>query len=137
MATFQQKLSISLGSAFLFMLVSLPQTYKLTDNLLPVNTSNDITNCPTNAGLLLHALVFFVLTYLSMMGADVNPGIKLKHTLYATLIFFLIASPTVYSLTGSIFGQSIADANGCPTLLGVFVHALVYCAALVGVMYLP
>lgn len=137
MATFQQKLYISLGSAALFALVNLPQTYQLTDSLLPLNLYNSITGCPTGVGLIIHAIVFFVLTFLSMGDPRNKTGIKLKHTIYGTLIFFLISSPAVFSLVGSILGNNIADSNGCPTLVGVLLHAVVYCAALVGVMYLP
>ena len=72
-----------------------------------------------------------------MSRATVNPGIKLKHSIYGTLIFFLIASPAMYSLVGSLLGKQFADTGGCPTVSGVVLHALVYGAALTGVMYLP
>ena len=64
-------------------------------------------------------------------------GIKLKHTLYGTLIFFLISSPAMYALINKVLGNQFADVNGCPTLMGVSLHAAVYCLALVAVMYLP
>ena len=137
MATFGQKLSISIKSALLFAVVNLPQVYKLTDSVLPINLFNSGTNCPTNTGLLVHAIVFFVLTFLSMSFATARLGIKLKHSLYGTLIFFLISSPAMYSFVGSVLGDQFADSNGCPTMLGVVLHAAVFCAALVGVMYLP
>lgn len=137
MATLQQKLYISIGSALLFAFINLPQTYKLTNNLIPLNLFNEATNCPTAIGLIVHALVFFVLTFLSMGNPYEKTGIKLKHTIYGTLIFFLISSPAVFSLVGSILGNQIADANGCPTIMGVGLHAIVYCMALVAVMYLP
>ena len=135
MTTFQQKLIISLGSALVFTAVNLPCTYKITNNVL--HTFNATTNCPTNLGLLVHAVVFFLLTFLSMGNPLINSGVKLKHTIYGTLIFFLISSPTVYSFVGSILGPHFADVNGCPTLYGLLLHALVYCLVLVAVMYLP
>jgi len=137
MTTLQQKLFISLGSALTFALVNLPQTYKITNNFLPINLYNIFTNCPTKEGLLVHALIFFVLTFLSMGNPTQKTGIKLKHTIYGTLIFFLISSPAVYSFVGSILGEQFANSDGCPTTLGVLTHAAVYCAALVGVMFLP
>ena len=137
MATFQQKLFISLGSAALFALVNLPQTYRLTDSILPLNLYNQETNCPTAAGLVIHAIVFFALSFLSMRNSSVDTGTKLKHSLYGTLIFFLIASPAMFSVVGSILGNWVASPAGCPTLTGVLLHAVVYCMALVGVMYLP
>ncbi len=137
MATLQQKLWISAGSAFLFTLINLPQTYQLTDKLLPLDLYNKSTNCPTNIGLVVHAIVFFVLTFFSMGNPLENTFVKLKHTIYGTLIFFLISSPAVFAVVGSLLGNEFADANGCPTLQGVVLHAIVYFLALVGVMYLP
>ncbi len=137
MANFNQKLMISLESAALFALINLPQVYKLTDNILPLNLYNTTTACPTNLGLVIHTIVFFVLTFLSMGDIGKKTDIKLKHTIYGTLIFFFIASPAIFSFVGSILGSWVADSNGCPTLLGVLLHAAIYCAALVGVMYLP
>lgn len=137
MATLKEKLTISLGAAALFMLVNLPQTYKLTDQVLPLDLYNQNTNCPTKVGLLIHTIVFFLITFLTMGNPYKKSGIKLKHTIYSSLIFFLISSPAMYSLVGSVLGDNIADANGCPTMMGVLLHSAVYCAALVGVMYLP
>jgi hypothetical protein len=94
--------------------------------------------CPTNVGLLTHALVFFALTFLSMRSASyVSDGVKLKHSIYGTLIFYLISSPAMYSFVASILGSSVASPAGCPTVMGVVIHSLVFCAALIGVMYLP
>lgn len=132
MSTLQDKLYISIFSAFLFALVSSPYTYKLTNNV--VNTYSN--NCPTYNGILLHTLVFFILTFLSMWRSNESNELKLKFSIYGTLIFFFIASPAMFGLTGSIFGDSIAH-QGCPTMWGVLLHALVYCIALFGVMYLP
>ncbi len=64
-------------------------------------------------------------------------GVKLKHTLYGTLIFYLLSSPAIYSVINSVAGRQVADVNGCPTLQGVLLHALIYCVVLVVVMYLP
>lgn len=130
MSTFNQKLMISVFSAVLFILVSLPATYNLT-NSLGLNTYS--MGCPTYNGLILHTFVFFLLTYLSMWNSNASAGLKVKYSLWGSLLFFLISSPAMYSLTSSLFG----DASGCPTVTGIVLHSLVYCAALVGVMYLP
>jgi len=137
MTTLSAKISISFGSAVLFTLVNLPQTYRLTNKLLPFNLYNSSTKCPTNTGLLLHATVFFLLTYLSMGNPQINSGVKLKHTLYGTLIFYLLSSPAVFSLVGSVLGRRYASAAGCPTLMGVLFNAFLYFVFLVAVMYLP
>ena len=85
MATFQKKLQISAGASFLFLIINLPQTYNLTNKLLPWRTTQN--GCPTHLGLLTHTLVFFIITFLTMGNAKVKTGIKLKHSLYGTLIF--------------------------------------------------
>lgn len=131
MATFGQKLNISLSSAALFILVSLPFTYKLTNNL--VNTFSG--GCPTTLGVILHSIVFFLLTYFSM-GKGGNQGIKLKHSLYGTLIYFFVSNPVTYQFVRSIL-PFVASPAGCPSFAGIITHAIVYTAALVGVMYLP
>jgi hypothetical protein len=137
MTTFGKKLQISLISASLFAVVNLPQVYKITNNLIPLNLYNNATSCPTNIGLIIHAIVFFVLTFLTMSNAKLDTGIKLKHTIYGTLIFYLLSSPALFSLVGSIMGKQIADVNGCPTMTGLMTHAVAYCGILIGVMYLP
>jgi hypothetical protein len=137
MATFQQKLLISLGSAALFALINLPQVYRLTNSVSPVSLYNQDTSCPTAAGLIIHAIIFFALTFLTMRNASADTGTKLKHSLYGTLIFFLIASPAMFSVVSSVLGNWVASPAGCPTLSGVLLHSLVYCMALVSVMYLP
>lgn len=136
MATFEQKLSISVGSAATFALVNLPQVYQFTNSFIP-GLYNTSTRCPTNLGLIVHAIVFFVVTFLSMGKPREKTYIKLKHTIYGSLIFFFISNPATFAFVSSVLGRQFADANGCPTLLGIFLHAAVYCAALVGVMYLP
>lgn len=135
MATFQQKLSISIGSAVLFAAVNLAQTYQFTNNFFP--TFDPVTGCPTANGQLIHTAVFFLLSFITMGDPRVDTGNKIKNSLYGSLIFFLLTSPAMYAFTSSIFGPSIATPQGCPTLLGVLLHTVVYCLALVAVMYLP
>lgn len=134
MATLEQKVKISAASAAMLAVVNLPQTYKFVNDILPLVTYK--SSCPTLLGQLVHLAVFAGLTYLSM-PEKVNKGVRVKHTLYGSLIAFLITSPAVYALVGSILGKTIANAKGCPTLMGVLLHAAVYGAALVGVMHLP
>jgi hypothetical protein len=42
------------------------------------------------------------------------------------VIFFMVANPRMFMLTGKVFGPRIADATGRPTQTGVLLHALVY-----------
>ena len=72
-----------------------------------------------------------------MWYAPLSNGLKLKFSIYGTLIFYLISSPAMFSSVASIFGNKIASPEGCPTNYGILLHALVYYIVLVGVMYLP
>jgi hypothetical protein len=137
MSTLQQKLFISIKSALLFALVNLPHTYNFMSSGSGLNIYDNETKCPTNLGLLISAILFFVLTFLSMWYAPHSLGLKLKFSIYGTLIFYLISSPAVFSFVSSVMGDWVANKQGCPSIYGVLLHALVYCFALVGVMYLP
>jgi hypothetical protein len=46
----------------------------------------------------------------------------------AFILFFLVANPMTYSVTGSlpVLGPLITDNSGMPTQVGVMVHALVF-----------
>ena len=137
MTTLKQKTMISVQAASIFALMNLPQTYIILETLLGPYLYDKNTNCPTNNGLVVSTLVFFAISYLTMSGSTIEKGVKIKHSLYGTLIFYLVSSPALYSVVGSILGNSIASTKGCPTLMGVLLHTVVYCAMLVGVMYLP
>lgn len=119
MSSFKNKLLISLLSSSIFLLVSLPNTYKLLFN----------NNCPTNNSRLIHTLIFSTISFLTMIGSKTDNGVKLKHTIYGTLIYYFISSPELYSLTTSNYN--------CPKLLNIIIHTVFYCLALIGVMYLP
>lgn len=42
------------------------------------------------------------------------------------IVFFIVANPAMYKLTGSILGKSIASPEGLPTTMGLLLHALVF-----------
>ena len=137
MATFNQKLAISAGSALVFLLINLPQTYKLTNQLLGSlfgSLWNSATSCPTTVGIILHAAVFFLVTYLSM-GRYASKHIKVRRSLIAALVFLVLSSPFAYKTVRSILGPAIADPNGCPRQAGLDVHTLVYTGILTAMMY--
>jgi len=134
MTTLTQKVMISVYSTLLFSFVNLPQTYKFMNKIIPYNLYN---NCPTHLGLIVHTSIFFLLTFLSMGNPTQNIGVKLKHTIYGTLIFYLISSPAFFYLINSLLGTQFANINGCPTLSGIGLHSFVYFVLLVGLMYLP
>ncbi len=54
---------------------------------------------------------------------------KLMATLLSIIVFVIISSPFTYKLTNSILGGvigSLADPSGCPTILGLVVHSVVF-----------
>jgi hypothetical protein len=135
MSSFKAKLAISISSALMFLVINLPQTYKLTDKFFPGNLLNN--GCPTALGLLIHTLVFFGISFLTMGTSDkLDTGVKIKHSLYGSLIFFFLSSPVMYKIVGKLI-NGVSNTLGCPTLFGIILHTIVYCASLVAVMYLP
>ena len=135
MATLRKKMMISLFAANTCLLLNLPGTYTFL-NKTGISFYNENTGCPTHIGLLLITVLFFILTYITM-GSSINKGIKIKHSLYGTLIFYLVSSPTLYAVMGSILGNKIANKEGCPTNIGILLHSFIYFLILVAVMYLP
>ena len=134
MTTLQKKIEISIYSGLIFLIVNLPDTYKLTSNIFDIKTYN---KCPTKFGLVLHTIIFACLTYLSMYKSKKDIGIKIKHTIYGTLIYYLLSSHGIYYITGQILGKQYANDNGCPTLWGILLHTFLYILLLIGIMYLP
>jgi hypothetical protein len=137
MSTIKKKSLISLKIAILFGLVTLPIVYKSIKTITNINTYDIQKNCPTNSGLLIVTILFFILTFLSMLFSPLSNGLKLKYSIYSSLIFFFLSSPVLYSQVASIFGNSIANVNGCPTIFGILLHSFVYFILLIAVMYLP
>jgi len=138
MASLQKKLMISLISSNLFLiinLINLPATYKFM-NKVGLSFYNTHTGCPTHIGLIHNALIFFIITYITM-GNYASKAEKIKHSLYGTLIYYFVSSPALYYLMGQLVGNKIADLNGCPTNLGITLHSFIYFLILVAVMYLP
>tara|TARA_B110000971_G_C19598688_1_gene315112 strand:+ start:121 stop:546 length:426 start_codon:yes stop_codon:yes gene_type:complete len=137
MSTLNQKTLISLQSAFTFMKINSPSTYKFISKITKLNLYDSEKGCPTQLGLIVHTLIFFAISYFSMYKSGAENGIKIKHSLYGTLIFYFISSPAVFSVVRKILGDKLSTNEGCPSKLGIFVHSIIYFLALIGVMYLP
>lgn len=62
------KWQISIFSAFIFVLVTNPYTYKLTQKILGgiICQIADVNGCPTTCGLALHTLVYLLIVRGSM-----------------------------------------------------------------------
>ena len=56
-------------------------------------------------------------------------GDKWRYTLYTTFVFLLVVNPLTYKLTNQLFSKlfgKIASSNGCPTMGGILLHAIVF-----------
>ena len=57
-----------------------------------------------------------------------------KFSIISAIIFLLISSPFMYNITNSILG--ITTTNGCPTVVGLILHTIVFLLISYGVMQL-
>ena len=54
---------------------------------------------------------------------------KISATIQSVIIFLIVSLPFTYKITNSILGNIIgklADPSGCPTTLGLIIHAIVF-----------
>jgi hypothetical protein len=61
-------------------------------------------------------------------------------SLEMVVLFFIIANPFTYKLVNGItshLGFSTADSNGCPNMVGVALHAVVFGLLARLMMYIP
>jgi hypothetical protein len=65
MASVSVQVSATIQSIIVFLLVSAPFTYKLTNSLLGgiVGSLASSSGCPTTTGLIVHAVVFGLIVY--------------------------------------------------------------------------
>ena len=66
---------------------------------------------------------------------DLSVGLKVKFSLYSTLLFFLVANPLTYKVVNSIVGG--VAVGGCPTAFGLFLHSIVFFGLSYAIMTLP
>jgi hypothetical protein len=74
---------------------------------------------------------------MSKCKKPISEANKWMISLWSGLLFFLIASPFMFKLTGGIFSSAgiQIEKDGCPNLIGVGIHAVVF-AILVRLMML-
>lgn len=51
---------------------------------------------------------------------------KMMISLMSASLFFIIANPSTYKLMSKFLYKGIADARGCPSNMGLFIHAVVF-----------
>lgn len=63
---------------------------------------------------------------------------KWRYSIYSALVFLIIASPYTYKFVNGLLGSlvNISSPIGCPTLMGLLVHALVFALIIRGMMEL-
>lgn len=134
-----KKLYYSAIAALVFLVISLPQTYTITDSVSGSSLSLFDGSCPTPSGKFLHTAVFLTVLYFIIKLTDrkgLTPGMMFKYAFYSALIFFVLSSSDAYALTSNSF-DGLVNAAGCPTKRGVFIHSIVYLLVILLVMYLP
>ena len=66
---------------------------------------------------------------------------KWKYTIYTTFVFLIVINPYVYTIVNSItkyiFGLKIADTTGCPNMIGIIIHAIVFTIIIRLLMEIP
>jgi hypothetical protein len=58
-----------------------------------------------------------------------STALKISATIQSIIIFIVVSLPFTYKLTNRLLGGivgKLADASGCPTILGLIVHAIVF-----------
>jgi hypothetical protein len=63
-----------------------------------------------------------------MSGGSPSSSQKWQISLFSALIFLLVVNPYTYNLTNSLLGGIIGPIarNGCPTMVGLLLHTVVY-----------
>jgi|TARA_B000000557_G_C20502812_1_gene328704 hypothetical protein len=63
---------------------------------------------------------------------------KWKYSIYSAIVFLIISSPYTYMLVNSMLGSlvSISKPTGCPTTVGLLLHAVVFMLIIRGMMEL-
>jgi hypothetical protein len=63
---------------------------------------------------------------------------KWRYTLITTILFLIVVNPMTYKFVNYLAMGffKIADKTGCPTMLGIFIHAIVFTLLLRGIMEL-
>lgn len=125
------KFQASLTSALIFLVVSQPKVYGITNGYLGVNSL-----CPTLNSRLLHVVVFFILSLAVRHWFNNQPFdlIHAKYAFYGALIFFFLSSPEVYNFADKLFGLDI-DVN-CPSQEGIVLQSAVFLGVLYVLMHI-
>ena len=137
MSTFNDKLRISIGSGILFGIMNTPHIQLLFGNQFGNQLFNSDTKCLTTSGIIIQVFIFAIITFLTMVGSNINTLTKISHTIYGSLIFFFLSNPVTYKFISSLLGNWASNSYGCPTFQGAMLHTIIYILFLISVMYFP
>ncbi len=62
---------------------------------------------------------------------------KIRATILSIIAFLIVSLPLTYKITNDLLSRFIgklADDSGCPTPLGLFIHAIVFGLIIYGLM---
>lgn len=132
------KWTASFVLGILFLLVSSPFTYNLTNSITKGAGFEiaDSAGCPNLAGLILHTFVFILLLRLMLNKDQTNDCLRPyssrdKWTVSAIggMLFILISSPFLYDIVNSLTTSlkiKIVSEPGCPNIQGLVLHTAVF-----------
>lgn len=112
-----------------FLLSSLPQMY-IKSNEFISGVEDENSSCPTYKSRLLHMVIFYVLTMVSLkyLVKSEKEWLYLgEYSARITLLYFLMSSPEMYIFTNSIANGSVVITEGsCPTIYGIIIHTVIF-----------
>jgi hypothetical protein len=126
MTKLETQIKISCFSAFIFFVV----------NMMRIKQNNDEYHCIEKTYLLKLTIIFCAISFLSMSGANIKTNVKLRHSIYGALIFYLLSSPAMHILINIMCGNDYSSAQGCPAVKGLILSAVIYCLFLIFMMRL-
>ena len=59
----------------------------------------------------------------------VSTAVKINATILSVIIFIIVSLPLTYKVTNGLLGGilgRLADSSGCPTTIGLIIHAIVF-----------
>lgn len=138
-----EKILYSFIKGLLFLAISNPAAYSLTNSVFTGTVRSNNPTCPSPAGHFIHTGIFFILIAIMMLVINIIKKDKLpillvfKYTLYASLVFYIISNVELYQIMNNLVGDQIASRDGCPTLAGLGLHTIVFMIMIFFVMVLP
>lgn len=71
-------------------------------------------------------------------GEEYNSSDKWRYSIYSAIMFLIISSPCAYITVNHLLGSlaKISSPTGCPTMIGLLVHTVVFTLIIRGMMEL-